>query len=1362
LVSITHNISKAEEQVKKLYLSMVLIYFLSFIAVGGNKLTDSVQMLLKEGFENWQKTQIGWKSLDPEKKRDIEVKVIKIEEGSGGTCLLISDRDSGNYNDGIYWALANKNVKEMRGDFLRLSAKIRQTWASAKNTVGIGYWIKCEGGKTLKGNSGPDRTGATGWADYILEFQVPKDAVTLLIFINCCHKWGQTGEAYFDDILLQRIIPQSVKKGKEADNFYIFKNQLHGLRNMKSWKGLYVELVNGQGRSGKSALRIKTVKGAKKYAGVTFFSPSVNRRLDFSALPLKKTALSYWIKPFHSHLLTFGKRSITVLKPEKTNSGWSRVKIPFPSFLGGPPALVDKLSFQLINGLTSAEEILLDDISVSSPSARFLVETKGETESISKLKKMTQELEKKVFKEDGKTRPEIKNGTFYLNGKPVFMLGPWVSNGSLKVDWGPGTERECMRGEIYDAPFCRKTADILGMNSCQLSAAPLFLMEAKHGLPLSTRDMRGVQLLSSFMKNLKGMPFVLDFAWMKSTASKIKAESLYGEEIFQQNPDWHSFIPFCPEHPEGDRLLQDYFRTGTAFALANEGNPFVYELFNESVYNCRCQFNRRNFAIWAKKRYLSIKKANTCWSTVFKNFKEASEVVVLEKYPGLWVDWCKFSGERYAQILQRYQDTIREVDQRERVYFCEQLIVPSITKYYGTGMDYRKIAEVNDILVTEGGWQFGSKAPKDEKDAMAAALSSSHYPFVLDFFRALGKGKKPVLNNEHYCGRFRFGKRVPSKKMDIVTAMWGEVFHGASGAYPYAWCKRIWEWKNFEQAKKMVYNGGYKSYHFLNPYAWPREAINGFLQFSDEINQLAELALPMPRLAKAKVGLVYSYPSIRMSPITKLHTEERISHYYDGLLYQQYPVEVVFEKDLKDCDIRKYEALVFPISQNVYADTLPVLEKYVRQGGTVFCDGPVFSRTEYGKPLDASQFLGLERGNGGTVTLKNATQLPKLCSGLSSNKIGKGAVYYFSGKNISSALSLALKDAGIGRYAKLQSLDELGPISVEFQVIDRGAEKLLYFINWADRGTRLVNVKLDFPGFDQGFIYEPFGKTMLVPDDGKTWTAGKLQTGFPIILPSQERVLLLLSKSEPEKNLQTLTPQQNKARFSEIRKQEAEELQIIDEEARRLKEKYKKSRIYTGVNQQNCFAVDLRKQVNMGFKDDNVGDKTGGWFDQGGNDYRNIPLGKQVFANVPFDIIDPAKNNGKSVIVLQGTPRPYFPDKFEGIGVNSKAKYLYFLHTAGWGAKKMRTHSYYIQYQDGLKIEIPIHLGAEIGGWWKPNPIQNGKIAHESSNLACNRVGLYCTRWKNPYPDKIIKTIDIISSNNKVVPAVVAITAEKF
>ena len=178
--------------------------------------------------------------------------------------------------------------------------------------------------------------------------------------------------------------------------------------------------------------------------------------------------------------------------------------------------------------------------------------------------------------------------------------------------------------------------------------------------------------------------------------------------------------------------------------------------------------------------------------------------------------------------------------------------------------------------------------------------------------------------------------------------------------------------------------------------------------------------------------------------------------------------------------------------------------------------------------------------------------------------------------------------------------------------------------------------------------------------------------------------------------------------------------------------------------EKNLVPLDLTGHANRSFTDEADNDGKGGWTDQGSNDFRNMPLGRQKAAGVLFEIIDPAKNGGKSCIVLRGTERPNFPDAARGIPVNGRFSRLFFLHTAAWdGAEAGR---YRMHYAGGSTVDYPLIPGVNIGDWWNCGYLSNAMPGILRPNLS-KEVGTYVAAWENPFPEKEIKTMDFLSAS---------------
>lgn len=190
--------------------------------------------------------------------------------------------------------------------------------------------------------------------------------------------------------------------------------------------------------------------------------------------------------------------------------------------------------------------------------------------------------------------------------------------------------------------------------------------------------------------------------------------------------------------------------------------------------------------------------------------------------------------------------------------------------------------------------------------------------------------------------------------------------------------------------------------------------------------------------------------------------------------------------------------------------------------------------------------------------------------------------------------------------------------------------------------------------------------------------------------------------------------------------------------------------------------VDIKKFTNMGFADDVAGDGKGGWTDEGpNNDLRTMPVGKQKFYGVPFDIIDPAENNGKSIIVLKSQNSPLFPTSVNSIPVNKKSRAIYFLHSSAWTRPEEIAH-YLIRYEDGETLKVPVIGNQNIADWWTP------PLSEEVSKPVPVKVEPILTKnpwryirvfeWLNPWPEKKILSIDFVSEGKLSIPILIGIT----
>lgn len=1309
-------------------------------------------------------------------------------------------------NAAFYYQLSAAETAKLKGQTLIFSAWIKQIKAPETQNIGIAIW----GYDTNKQSISAfewlphNHTGETAWRKYIVRKKLPSNTAYLRAYLICKSKNGEPGEAYFDDIALCLESSAYFGEDTEKEGFSIFaKGKLnpHWIA-AKLGGDIYYQLAYVDEVKQKVMILNAQNNSGKTLSGLNVYCPYINCHPEIKTP--EKLRLFFKAKASSGFNVQLKDGEISALCAVPSTKGkWQNISVPLNSFKG-----IDKLK-SLSNVIFQLHRPLRKNMTFEIAEIRLVPLGEDKIKKCAPEPASALKLEKEIsaypddFLSDNYSRPEIRNGAFVYKGKLTFFTGPILSSPLFPADWSPWSQNFSNAKYYRELPD-QKTLHSFGFNALAFSPANAilaFIFRNNYGI--KKRLLTEYEMAKDFLEKLDGMPFFTDLsAPPKQIKTAWQRENAWRPEFEQQNGSWHEFIPLCMKHPSCDSELAKAYQDSAKFLLSNKGNPFVYEIFNEPSYNCRCNFNRKEFALELARKFGDIAKCNELWKSDFKSFKEAAFFKPLEKFPGLWSAWCKSCGTQYALIVRKYINAIKKVDRRKNVYFTEQLVISSIfSGLAGAAMDYMKLAKQVDVLGVEGKWGYGRRISDSETDKsskvgmMAQVLNSMNakYSFMLDFYSNLGKNRKPIVDLEHYCARFNFAKRVPSRKNDFATTFWNQIMHGLDGAMLYHWDKRSWEWKTFEEAKANVINGGYKSYSLLNPYNYPRESLDGIRQFQKELAGLEKIVLPKPRRKTPTVGIIYSYPSLRHSALSGRKVSNEMLNLYQIVLYNNYPYRIVMEEELDNPDVSALQILIAPSVNCAYPETLDLLKKYTKNGGVLFLCDDAFDIDENGQKLNPEPLTGNKsfpcqsycalknlsengkkklfplRRNLVPQTSRTIWEGDKGACLLTLNKLGKGKVFHFAGPADSPLADVALKRVfkmeGIRKYLNVVPVDSKPLKEVEAHLVDRGETKLVCMVNWESRGSRLIKLQMPTTEPDEKyFVVNHIDKYLyLSPNGKKAWSGKDLNEGILIILPPQQRAIVLLQEKQPERIVSELTENDIRKKFMDIKKSEEPEEKTMADYEKNVLEKERNARTYTRVAYDKCVPIDLRKSVNMAFADEAAADRKGGWTDQGVNDYAQMPLGRNFFANVPFEIIDPSSNGNRSVFVLSGKPRPYFPSKFEGIKIDSKAANIYFLHTFSWGVKKGEpAFIYKINYSDGTTLEAAPEAGKDIAGWWDPQPVSNAKIAHESHNSICpENIGIYCWRWQNPHPEKKIKSIDIVSLDNGGVPIIAGITIEK-
>ena len=137
--------------------------------------------------------------------------------------------------------------------------------------------------------------------------------------------------------------------------------------------------------------------------------------------------------------------------------------------------------------------------------------------------------------------------------------------------------------------------------------------------------------------------------------------------------------------------------------------------------------------------------------------------------------------------------------------------------------------------------------------------------------------------------------------------------------------------------------------------------------------------------------------------------------------------------------------------------------------------------------------------------------------------------------------------------------------------------------------------------------------------------------------------------------------------------------------------------------------------------------------------------------------------------------RTDLPDAVRNIRVAQNCNVLHFLHSLLRSPAKDNgpVATYLVTYEDGATESIPVQNGREIGhiyrsdGKLPPAPMVTGWMGETTytrwrgaKDHKTITVCLYKMTWHNPHPEKIVKSLDFLSTDPDAAPVLFAITAE--
>lgn len=156
-----------------------------------------------------------------------------------------------------------------------------------------------------------------------------------------------------------------------------------------------------------------------------------------------------------------------------------------------------------------------------------------------------------------------------------------------------------------------------------------------------------------------------------------------------------------------------------------------------------------------------------------------------------------------------------------------------------------------------------------------------------------------------------------------------------------------------------------------------------------------------------------------------------------------------------------------------------------------------------------------------------------------------------------------------------------------------------------------------------------------------------------------------------------------------------------------------------------------------------------------------VPKGRQVFDGVPFEV-------GGMIRLFGRVPPPHqtiYRDSVSGIEVGRHLDRLHLLHGTGWTTEDGEIIAHVVfNYDDGDQSSLRLIYGRHVRDWWHRDLLSPGGVSDPNSALAWvghHGVGLrlFRTSLKNPQPQKQVLSVDIVSAESAVTPAILSITA---
>jgi beta-galactosidase len=528
----------------------------------------------------------------------------------------------------------------------------------------------------------------------------------------------------------------------------------------------------------------------------------------------------------------------------------------------------------------------------------------------------------------------------------------------------------------------------------------------------------------------------------------------HADHIVRDRGSWEVVgepVNVCLESPHSREAVANMIET---FERAHAGNRdrLVQNLGFEYTYVCYCDYTKRMWTDWLRRKHSGIAAANRIWGTQYESFDAVPmpRPENAQANRALWFDWASFNLHRFLEQIRWTRDQIRRWEPGKPLTVGSPYF--AFAPAFWTGVDEEELADSGITgVVLEENYELDTLMP--------------------EYLHALAGGK-PVADFEYH---------------GVVHQILPGFLHGDAAISMWWWNDRK-HWTPNEPINEWASS-------FPQSYTIPladvakamRDALD-LRRLSREIAALGSAPRPVA-LLYSKSSMLQPEPLPYLSELRRIYNASQSAALYVGL---------TTEKKILAGDLRQRKMLVLPGAEFVPEAVESEMMRWVEGGGTLVVSPDSALADEYGRPAAGVHLLrreppALKRGER-VVTEYNLADLPRLplqkdgrpftaqgvplqaaggrlivesdpalvlarfpdgAPALVRKPAGRGATYWLAAplepRSWAAFLSMVAEESGLKPELRVTAEDGGAVPEIEYRLTALEGRRLAYFYNNSDR-----------------------------------------------------------------------------------------------------------------------------------------------------------------------------------------------------------------------------------------------------------------------------------------------------------------------